>query len=300
MIEAQVIRDVCEHLTWRTIRLGLLANTNEYCKAMESANIQVGHCAMGILHGPAFASAAKETDVDLVVLSGGQLGFEEAAAAAAALLTYFRSEASAAIKWLFDPVARRLPWNQTVARSSHGTAPKLSSKSTFADLFLITPDGKNAKYEKTGDYVVDAQPLSSYHEAVTSSGAPSGFSTELGVIVETTTEHGFLVSRIDLGSVLGVGTRFRNVYRVHFQDCFIAEEEHWTQEIALPTKHLTLRIHFPLERPPKLVRSKRLVGLTQERITNGAAITELFGEPAIVWEIQKPKLGEIHKLEWRW
>jgi hypothetical protein len=223
-----------------------------------------------------------------------------AAAAAAALLTYFRSEASAAIKWLFDPVARYLPWNQTITNSSAWTAAGLSSELTVADIFLITPDGRSAKYEKTGDYVVDAEPLSSYHEAVTSSGTASGLSTELGVIVETTTEHGFLVSRIDLGSVLGVGTRFRNVYRVLFQDCFIAEEEHWTQEVALPTKHLTLRIHFPLKRPPKLVRSKRLVGLVQERITNGAAITELFGEPAIVWEIQMPKLGDIYKLEWRW
>ena len=222
-----------------------------------------------------------------------------AAAAAAALLTYFRSEASAAIKWLFDPVARCLPWNQTLASSSERTA-NLSSESTVADLFLITPDGRSAKYEKTGDYVVDAEPLSSYHEAVTSSGVASGFSTELGVIVETTTEHGFFVSRIDLGSVFGTGARFRNVYRVHFQDCFIAEEEHWTQEIALPTKHLTLRIHFPLGRPPKLVRSKTLVGLAHKQLGHGAAITELFGQPAIVWEIDNPKLGDIYKLEWRW
>jgi hypothetical protein len=223
-----------------------------------------------------------------------------AAAAAAALLAYFRSEASAAIKWLFDPVASCLPWNHELANLSKRTAASLSSESTVADLFLITPDGRRARYEKTGDYVVDVELLSSYLEAVTSSGTSSGFSTELGVIVETTIEHGFFVSRVDLGSVFGVGTRFRNVYRVHFQDCFIAEEEHWTQEIALPTKHLTLRIHFPLGRPPKIVRSKRLVGLVEDRISNGAAITELFGEPAIVWEIQKPKLGDIYKVEWRW
>jgi hypothetical protein len=167
-----------------------------------------------------------------------------AAAAAAALLTYFRSEASTAIRWLFDPVARCLPWNQTLASPSEQAAANLSSDSTLADLFLITPDGRLAMYEKIANYVANAEPVSSYREAATSSGAVSGFSTELGVIVETTTEHGFLVSRIDLGSFCGVGTRFRNVYRVHFQDCFIAEE-HWTQEIAVPTKHLTLRIHFP-------------------------------------------------------
>jgi hypothetical protein len=223
-----------------------------------------------------------------------------AAAAAAALLAYFRSEASAALKWLFDPVARCLPWNHKLANLSKRTATSLLSESTVVDLFLITPDGRRARYEKTGDYYVNAEPLSSYLEAVTSSGTASGFSTELGVVVDTTIEHGFFVSRVDLGSVFEVGTQFRNVYRVQLQDCFFAEEEHWTQEIALPTKHLSLRIHFPLRRPPKLVRSKRLVGLVQERIIDGAAITELFGEPAIVWEIQKPKLGDIYKLEWRW
>jgi len=223
-----------------------------------------------------------------------------AAAAAAALLTYFRSEASAAIKWLFGPIARRLPWNHTVPSLIEPVATNLSSKLTVADVFLIAPDGRTAKYEKTGDYLVNAQPLSSYYEGVTASGIARAFSSELGVIVETATEHGFFVSRIDLGSVFEVGTRFRNVYRVQLEDCFIAEEEHWTQEIAVPTEHLTLRIHFPLERPPKLLRSKRLVGLVEERITNGAAITELFGRPAIVWEIDKPKLGDIFKLEWRW
>jgi len=219
------------------------------------------------------------------------------AAVAAALLAYFRSEASAGIKWLFAPLARRLPWNQNPPRRD---TEKLSSESTVANIFLMTADGRRAKYEKTGEYLVEAEPLSSYQEAVTASGTASDFSTELGVIVQTTIEHGFFVSRIDFGSVFETGTRFRNVYRVQLEDCFIAEEEHWTQEIAVPTKHLTLRVHFPSARPPKLVRSKQLVGLAQKQIGHGAIITELFGQPAIVWEIENPKLGDIYKLEWRW
>jgi hypothetical protein len=222
------------------------------------------------------------------------------AAAAAALLAYFRSESSAAIKWLFGPIVRHLPWNEAIPSLSERTATNLSSEFTIADVFLITSDGKTAKYEKTGDYVVDAQPLSSYDDGVTASGTASAFSSELGAIVETVTEHGFFISRIDLGSVFEVGTRFRNVYRVQLEDCFIAEEERWTQEIAIPTQHLTLRIHFPVERPPKLLRSKNLLGLLEERITNGAVITELYGRPAIVWEIERPKLRDIYKLEWRW
>src|SRR5436190_15775918 len=65
------------------------------------------------------------------------------AAAAAALLAYFRSEASAAIKWLFDPIARRLPWHESL---SERAATNLSSELTVADVFLITPDGETANY----------------------------------------------------------------------------------------------------------------------------------------------------------
>lgn len=80
----------------------------------------------------------------------------------------------------------------------------------------------------------------------------------------------------------------------------MAEEEHWTQEIARPTGHLTLRIHFPRERPPKLVGCKRVIGLLELPTAPEVTSTELFGRPAILWEIMDPKLGDIYKLEWRW
>jgi hypothetical protein len=61
-----------------------------------------------------------------------------------------------------------------------------------------------------------------------------------------------------------------------------------------------LRIHFPTGRPPRLIRCKRVIGLTETQIGTGATITKLFGQTAIVWEIEQPKLGDIYKLEWRW
>ncbi len=170
----------------------------------------------------------------------------------------------------------------------------------MADVFLTTADGRNARYEKTADYVVKAGALSGYREGVTASGSARGFATELGIVEETKTEHGFYLSQIDLGARLVTGTRFRNIYRADLLDCFVGQEERWTQEIALPTKHLTLRVHFPFGRPPRLVRCKRVVGLTESQISTEATITELFGQPAVVWEIEQPKLGDIYKLEWRW
>jgi hypothetical protein len=169
-----------------------------------------------------------------------------AAAAAAALLAYFRSEASAAIQWVFDPITRCLPWNVALPNSNERAVANLSSELTLVDVFLMTRDGATATYKKTGEYLVDAGPLSSYYEGVTASGTVSAFSSELGAVIETETEHGFFVSRIDLGAVFDVGTHFRNVYQVQLDGCFIADEEHWTQEIAVPTNHLTLRIHFHL------------------------------------------------------
>ena len=223
-----------------------------------------------------------------------------AAAAAAALLTYFRSEAHDGIDWLLAPVARHLPWHRKLSLPPNGPTANLASEMTVADVFLITPDGKSAKYEKAAEYVVLRGPLSGYREGVTSSGAAQCFSTELGVVVQTRPEHGFYVSHIDLGLILDSGAHFRNVYRVHLIDSFREEEEHWTQEVAMPTKHLVLRVHFPRERPPKLVRCKRIVGLIEHQTATAAKITDLFDHPAVVWEIPRPAPGDIYKLEWRW
>jgi hypothetical protein len=222
------------------------------------------------------------------------------ATAGAALLAYFRSEVTAAAKWLLDPLTLHLPWHRSSPPRSKHETQSLRSELTVADVFLITPDGRRAKYEKTGNYVVQGEALGSYYEGVTASGNASDFSTERGAIVQTTKEHGFYVSRIDLGSVFEAGTQFQNVYRVCLHDSFTAEEEHWTQEIACATDHLTLRIHFPARRPPRLIRCKRVVGLTETQIRTEATTTELFGQTAIVWEIERPTLGDIYKLEWRW
>ena len=221
------------------------------------------------------------------------------AAVGTALLTYFRSETSAGIKWLLGPMVRHLPWH-THQLAMHWEAQSLASEFTVADVFLITADGQRARYEKTADYVIKAGPMSGYREGVTASGRALNFIAERGIVRNTKTEHGFYISYIDLGGRLEAGNRFRNVYRADLLECFVGEEEHWTQEIALPTKHLSLRVHFPFGRPPKLVRCKRVVGLTEEQISTEATITELFGQIAVVWEIQQPTLGDIYKLEWVW
>jgi hypothetical protein len=222
------------------------------------------------------------------------------AAVGTALLAYFRSETSTGIKWLLGPIVRRLPWHHSHQLGRHWEAYNLASELTIADVFLTTADGRSARYEKTADYIVKAGALSGYREGVTASGSASGFTTALGIVEETKTEHGFYLSQIDLGARLVTGTRFRNVYRADLLDCFFGEEEHWTQEVALPTRHLTLRVHFPFERPPRLVRCKRVIGLTESQINTEATITELFGQLAVVWEIQQPAVGDIYKLEWVW
>ncbi|WP_194483308.1 hypothetical protein [Bradyrhizobium sp. CCBAU 21365] len=221
-----------------------------------------------------------------------------AAAASAALLAYFREQFAEGLKWLVSPIIRRLPWHREAL--AHSPQHGLSSNLTIADLFLLTTDGKRAVYAKAGDYVVGSEPLSSYFEGVTTSGDARNFATEMGVILETKTEHGFHVSEIDLGALLPAGTHFHNEYRAELYDSFTSEEEHWTQEIALPTKHFTLRVHFPKKRPPILLRCKRLVGLAEYQMKTSVRTATLFGRPSVMWEIKEPQLGEIYKLEWRW
>ena len=221
---------------------------------------------------------------------------------AAALLAYFRGQINAGTKWALAPITRRLPWNQN--NPIKGSAPDhesdLTSLLTVVDVFLTSVAGKSARYQKTSNYIVNSDYLNAYHEGVTAAGKASGFSTLWGTIVETTKEHGFYISRIDLGDLLKKGSRFQNIYTAGLHDCFLAHEEHWSQEIAFPTKHLTLRIHFPKSRPPRLVKCKVVEGVADKQVPTDAKVAELSGEQGIVWEIQNPKLKDIYKLEWLW
>lgn len=220
-------------------------------------------------------------------------------AASAALVAYFRREVYATVEWLFNPMARFLPWHR-VSPVTRPELPNLVSERTVVNIFLTTADGRSATYEKTTDYLVETGAITGHDEGITASGSTGNFSIELGVIVDIRSEHGFCVFQIDLGRMLGESTRFRNVFRVDLTDCFVHEEEHWSQEIALPTQYLALRIHFPIARPPRLIRCKRVVGLTAIQMITDAAITELSGHIAILWNIEHPKVGDIYKLEWLW
>jgi hypothetical protein len=221
---------------------------------------------------------------------------------AAALLAYFRGQINAGTKWALAPITRRLPWNQN--KPIKGLVPDhesdLTSQLTVVDVFLTSMDGKSARYQKTCNYIVNNDNLNAYREGVTASGEVSGFAIMWGTIVKTTKEHGFYISQIDLGDLLNKGSRFQNVYTADLHDCFTNDEEHWSQEIAFPTKHLTLRIHFPKGRPPRLVKCKVVEGVADKQLRTNAKITELSGGQGIVWDIHNPKLKDIYKLEWLW
>ena len=135
---------------------------------------------------------------------------------------------------------------------------------------------------------------------MTAEGNANAFFTMRGTIVETVKEHGFYISRIELGDGVQKGLRFTNVYGAELHDCFKRSQEHWTQEVAFPTKHLTIQIHFPEDRPPKLVRCKTLDGTREQPANNAAKLVELFGRKSIVWEVEQPKARGIFKVEWSW
>ena len=142
--------------------------------------------------------------------------------------------------------------------------------------------------------------VASYQEGVTAEGRADEFSTMRGTVVSTAREHGFYLSRIDLGAVLQKGSYLTNTYMADLHGCFTRPQEHWTQEIIYPTRHLTLRIHFPLGRPPKSVTCKIVEGSSERPAPNGADIVELFGRKSIAWEIAQPRSNEVLKLEWIW
>src|ERR1700751_3529312 len=69
----------------------------------------------------------------------------------------------------------------------------------------IIVDGSHATYEKTSDYEVRSATLAEYREGETAEGTATNFATLVGRITETIKEHGFYISRIDLGNLLHQG-----------------------------------------------------------------------------------------------
>jgi len=214
---------------------------------------------------------------------------------------YFRDQVTAGIRWILRPLSARLPWNHTRRpRSSGEPVHELVSLFTVVQLRIFEPDGSHATYEKTSDYEVRSATLAEYREGVTAEGTATNFTTLAGRITETIKEHGFYVSQIDLGNLLHQGARFQNTYSVDLVDSFMAVEEHWTQEIAVPSEYLVIRVVFPTSRPPSLLRCKLVTGLDETQLPTSARLVNLHGYTSAVWELAQPFLGAIYKLEWIW
>ena len=218
----------------------------------------------------------------------------------AALLAFTREQVRAGVNWALAPLARLLPWNgKQVSFGASLEHEDLICDLSLVDVFLCDSDGRSARYQKTSSYVATNE-LNWYQEGVTAEGHANAFFTMRGTIVETVKEHGFYISRIDLGDVVQKGLRFTNVYGAELHDCFLKSQEHWTQELAFPTKHLTIQVHFPQDRPPKLVRCKTVEGTREKPANSAAKLVELFGKKSIVWEVEQPKARGIFKVEWSW
>jgi hypothetical protein len=227
------------------------------------------------------------------------LGAAALAIFAAALVAYWREQARKGTNWMLAPLTRALPWNkasQPLAKS----AEILACDFTLIDLYLFDAAGKLARYQKTSQFVVRTDEISSYNEGVTADGSAAEFVSMRGIVTETVKEHGFYISHIDLGETLYAGSQFTNTYCAGLLNCFTNDKEQWSQELAFPTKHLTVQVHFPKARPPKSVRCKAIEGTTDKLVKQTAQIVELYGRKSIVWELNNPAPQAVFKLEWSW
>jgi len=63
---------------WKTIKLGTgLTTADDFCSAFKAANLSVGNGAIDALKSQEFRIAAELLEVDLVLISAQELGFEE-------------------------------------------------------------------------------------------------------------------------------------------------------------------------------------------------------------------------------
>lgn len=86
MISLQLLHDglaqsITKFKVWKTIKLGTkgLKTADDFRKAIKSAGMSIGDWGNDILGKPAFSVASEETEVDLVNVSVGELGFKRGA-----------------------------------------------------------------------------------------------------------------------------------------------------------------------------------------------------------------------------
>jgi hypothetical protein len=70
------LRSAADAPAWKTIAIGTFANTFALINALDAAGCAVGDSAAEILARPAFAVSAAKTNVELVAVSGAELGFQ--------------------------------------------------------------------------------------------------------------------------------------------------------------------------------------------------------------------------------
>lgn len=177
--------------------------------------------------------------------------------------------------------------------------PCLRSELTIVDLYLADPQGKVARYRKQSGYVITCAGVHSFKEGVAAVGYANHFECSPGFITRTEREHGFYLSTIDLGNVFQKGARFTSTYSAVLNNSFMMTYENWTQEVATPTEYLLLRIHFPRDRGPTLVKCKLVDGLLARQVATAELIEE-NGMKSVVWKIPKPTFKAVYKVEWVW
>ena len=218
------------------------------------------------------------------------------AALTLALTTYARAQSLNAVDWILRPITIRLPWNSARPVPAART---LTSALTLVELRLVRNDGSLARYRKMSAYKTNA-PLNSYREGVAASGSATAFRSARGRILETAREHGFYMSKIDLGTSLKSGEEFINIYEAELRNSFCESNEEWTQQISVETEQLVIHVHFPADRPPISFQSQVVDGTDESSNVSSPQAVELYGRKSLVWKIDKPNSALIYKLAWQW
>jgi hypothetical protein len=159
--------------------------------------------------------------------------------------------------------------------------------------------GELALYGKTSAYLANV-PFRVYREGGTASGNARGFRTARGRIIQTIREHGFHVSKIDLGTTIEAGQPIVNVYEAKLRRSFRENTQEWTQQISFKTDFLLIQVHFPATRAPLTCETRIIDGTDERETANTAQVVELYGQRSIVWPIPSPTAGRVYKLVWTW
>ena len=163
--------------------------------------------------------------------------------------------------------------------------------------------------DPNGDFVIHsrktcfkclANEVTTFTDHMSADGEFKNPKVSLGTIEKVRREGGDLFITTNFGKVLYKNDVVERIIKADLLNSFHNKPEYWSVRIILPTDKFVLKVIFHKDRPyTSMIGYQRIT--SHERIAKIQPKQLLIdGRPGIEWEVLKPEVKDVYKLQWDW